>query len=113
MEDPAKTDPESDQPWTGDLDQLTQFAERGIVSKTLVDSPKANISLFAMSTGEHMSGHASRWAATIHVLRGAGKIQIGDTEYEGKPGALYYMPAGQYHALTSTDDLAFLLNLFR
>jgi quercetin dioxygenase-like cupin family protein len=114
MEDPAKTDLErQDQPWTGDLGELIQFAEHGIVSKTLVESPKANISLFAVSTGEHMSGHASRWPATIHIIRGTGKIQIGDTEYEGKPGSLYYMPAGQYHALTSTDDLVFLLDLFR
>jgi quercetin dioxygenase-like cupin family protein len=113
MEDPKPTHPESDRPWIGDLDEMIQFAEHGIVSKTLVDNPKANISLFAMSTGEHMSGHASRWPATIHVLRGAGKIQIGDTEYEGKPGSLYYMPAGQYHALTSTEDLVFLLDLFR
>jgi quercetin dioxygenase-like cupin family protein len=113
MSDPAKTRPESAQPWIGDLNQLVQFAEHGIVSKTLVDSPKANISLFAMSTGEHMTGHSSRWAATLHVLSGAGKIQIGDTEHEGRPGSLYYMPACLYHALTSTDDLVFLLNLFR
>jgi quercetin dioxygenase-like cupin family protein len=47
------------------------------------------------------------------VLSGAGTIQIGDTEYQGKPGSIYYMPAGLYHALTSTDDLVFLLDLFR
>jgi quercetin dioxygenase-like cupin family protein len=113
MEETAKTHPESDKAWIGDLDELIQFAEHGIVSKTLVDGPKANISLFAMSSGEHMSGHASRWPATIHVLRGAGKIRIGDTEYAGKPGSLYYMPAGMFHALTSTDNLVFLLDLFR
>jgi len=113
MEDSKTGQPECEQPWVGDLDEVVQFADRGIVSKTLVDCPKANISLFAMSTGQHMSGHASRWPATIHVLRGAGTIQIGDTEYEGRPGSLYYMPAGTYHALTSTDDLVFLLDLFR
>lgn len=111
--DPEATDRDSDQPWIGDLNQLIQFADGGIVSKTLVDSDKVNISLFALKTGQRMSGHASRWQATIHVLSGAGKIQIGDTEYEGKPGSLYYMPAGMYHALTSTDDLVFLLDLFR
>jgi len=104
---------ECDEPWIGDLAGLVQFAEGGIVSKTLVDCPHANISLFAMSTGQKMSGHSSRWPATIHVLGGAGKIQIGDVEYDGKPGALYYMPAGQYHALASTDDLVFLLDLFK
>lgn len=113
MEDPKDTQAEPDQPWVGDLYELVQFADRGIVSKTLVDTPKSNVSLFALRTGQKMSGHASRWPATIHVLQGAGVIQIAETEYDGKPGSLFYMPAQTYHALTSTDDLVFLLSLFR
>lgn len=113
MDQPKPREPEADEPWVGNLNELVQFTDRGIVSKTLVDSAKANISLFAMSTGQKMSGHSSSWPATIQVLSGAGRIQIGETEYEGKPGSLYYMPARQYHALTSTDDLVFLLDLFK
>jgi quercetin dioxygenase-like cupin family protein len=102
-----------DQPWMGNLAEMVQFAEGGIVSKTLVDRAKANVSLFAMRTGQTMSGHSASNPATIHVLSGAGVIRIGDTEYEGRAGSLYYLPAGLYHALTSTDDLVFLLDLFR
>jgi quercetin dioxygenase-like cupin family protein len=105
--------PECDQPWVGDLNELVQFADRGIVSKTLVDCPKVKMVLFAMKTGQTISGHSAGMPATIHVLSGAGTIQLGETEYEGKPGAIYYMPAGLYHALTSTEDLVFLLDLFR
>jgi quercetin dioxygenase-like cupin family protein len=113
MEDPKAAQPECDQPWVGDLNELVQFAERGIVSKTLVDCPKVKLILFGMKTGQSISGHSAGMPATIHVLSGAGTIQIGDTEYQGKPGSIYYMPAGLYHALTSTDDLVFLLDLFR
>jgi quercetin dioxygenase-like cupin family protein len=113
MQDAKPTKPGCDEPWIGDLEELVQFAEGGIVSKTLVDCPKANISLFAMKTGQRMSGHSAAQPASIHVLRGAGVITIGEVEYQGKPGALYYLPAGKYHALDSTDDLVFLLNLFR
>jgi quercetin dioxygenase-like cupin family protein len=113
MDEASMADPGCDEPWVGALDELVQFADRGIVSKTLIDCGKVNISLFAMKTGQRMSGHASRWPATIQVLQGAGKIQIGETEHEGRPGSLYYMPAGMYHSLTSTDDLVFLLDLFR
>ena len=104
---------ECDEPWVGDLNELAQFAERGIVSKTLVDCPKVKLVLFAMKTGQTISGHSAGMPATIHVLSGAGTIQVGETEYEGRPGSIYYMPAGLYHALTSTDDLVFLLDLFR
>jgi quercetin dioxygenase-like cupin family protein len=113
MGEPKETNPQCEQPWVGDLTTLVQFAEGGIVSKTLVDCEKANISLFCMATGQKMSGHSSKWAATIQVVSGVGKIQIAETEHEGRPGSLYYMPARTYHALDSTDNLVFLLNLFR
>jgi quercetin dioxygenase-like cupin family protein len=60
-----------------------------------------------------ISGHSTGMPATIHVLGEAEKVQLGNQEYEARPGSLYYLPAGQNHALTSTDDLVFLLNLFR
>ncbi|MFH0917262.1 MAG: cupin domain-containing protein [bacterium] len=113
MEEAKTTKPEGDQPWVGDLNELVQFADRGIVSKTLVDSPKAKLVLFGMKTGQSISGHSAGTPATIHVVGGAGTIQLGEEEYEGRPGSIYYMPAGLYHALTATDDLVFLLNLFR
>jgi quercetin dioxygenase-like cupin family protein len=113
MQDAMAAKPECDEPWIGNLAEMVQFADGGIVSKTLVDCPKANISLFAMRTGQRMSGHSAAQPASIHVLSGAGVITVGETEHQGKPGALYYLPAGMYHALDSTDDLVFLLNLFR
>jgi quercetin dioxygenase-like cupin family protein len=113
MSDSGKTIPDCDQPWVGDLNELADFTDRGIVSKTLVDCPKVKLILFAMDTGQTISGHSAGMPATIHVLGGRGKIQIGETEHDGTPGSLYYMPAGQYHALTSTDRLVFLLDLFR
>jgi quercetin dioxygenase-like cupin family protein len=113
MEESTSGQPEAEKAWAGNLFDLVQFADRGIVSKTLVDYEKANVSLFALQTGQKMSGHSSKWAATIHVLSGAGTIHIGETAYDGKPGALYYMPARTYHALDSTDDLVFLLSLFK
>jgi quercetin dioxygenase-like cupin family protein len=107
---PARPGP--DENWAGELENMVQFAERGIVSKTLVDRPElVNVSLFMMSTGQKMSSHAASKPATIHVLGGEGKIEIGDQTYKGKHGSLYYMPAGQPHALESTDDLVFLLYL--
>ncbi len=110
-----KNSPELDceHPWVGDLNELVQFADRGIVSKTLVDCPKAKLVLFGMKTGQSLSGHAAGTPATIHVLQGSGTITLGETKYAGMPGSLYFMPAGQYHAVKSTDDLVFLLNLFR
>jgi quercetin dioxygenase-like cupin family protein len=98
--------------WTAELEAMMQFADGGIVSKTLVDRPKlVNISLFTMATGQTMSSHASGRPATIHVLGGEGKITIGDQSHDSKRGSFFYMPAGQPHALESTDNMVFLLYL--
>jgi quercetin dioxygenase-like cupin family protein len=113
MKDVKATKPDCDEPWVGDLGNLVEFAERGIVSKTLVDCPKVKIVHFTMKTGQSISGHSAGTPASIQVLAGAGTVQLGETEHEGKPGSIYYMPAGLYHALTSTDDLVFLLQLYR
>jgi quercetin dioxygenase-like cupin family protein len=104
--------PGADENWAGELAEMMQFAEGGIVSKTLVERPKlVNISLFMMSTGQKMSSHAASRPATIHVLAGEGKIQIGDQTHESKGGSFFYMPAGQPHALESTGNMVFLLYL--
>jgi quercetin dioxygenase-like cupin family protein len=98
--------------WAGDLEAMSQFAEGGIVSKTIVDRPNVtNISLFMMSTGQTMSSHKASRPATIHVLGGEGKITIGDQTWNSKRGSFFYMPAGQPHALESTDNMVFLLHL--
>ena len=98
--------------WAGELEAMMQFAEGGIVSKTLVDRPTlVNVSLFMMATGQTMSSHAASRPATIHVLGGEGKITIGEQTHDSKRGSLFYMPAGQPHALESTDNLVFLLYL--
>ena len=108
----GQAQPGADENWAGELAEMMQFAEGGIVSKTLVDRPKlVNISLFMMSTGQKMPSHAASRPATIHVLGGEGNIQIGDQTHESKRGSFFYMPAGQPHALESTDNLVFLLNL--
>jgi quercetin dioxygenase-like cupin family protein len=102
----------ADENWAGDLEAMSRFAEGGIVSKTVVDRPAlANISLFMMATGQKMSSHAASRPATIHVLDGAGTITVGNQTFAGKRGSFFYMPAGQPHALESTDNMAFLLYL--
>jgi len=111
--DTSKPDPALDEPWVGDLNDQIQFADRGTVSKTLVDTDKTKVVLFAMKAGQAISGHAAGTPATIHVLRGKAAIRLGETDHEGTPGSFYYMPAGLYHSLTAEEDFVFLLDLFR
>ena len=109
---PAGDAPAGGENWAAELEAMMQFADGGIVSKTLVNRPKlVNISLFMMATGQTMSSHAASRPATIHVLAGEGTITIGDQSHDSRRGSFFYMPAGQPHALESTDNMVFLLYL--
>lgn len=108
----ADAAPAGGENWSGDLEAMTQFAEGGIISKTLVDRlGVANISLFTMATGQTMSSHKASRPATIHVLGGEGRITIGEKTWDSRRGSFFYMPAGQPHALESTNNMVFLLHL--
>ena len=112
MSDQDKAIHDCEQPWIGDLERSCSSRE-GYRQQDAGRLPQSKIVWFGMQTGQSISGHAVGTPATIQVLSGAGTIRLGETDYEGKRGSFYYMPPGLSHALTSTDDLVFLLHLFR
>jgi quercetin dioxygenase-like cupin family protein len=95
------------------IEGMIEFAQDGIVSKTVLKAPDKEVSLFCMSTGQMLSSHTSSYPAIIHVLRGKGEITLAKKKYEASTNAWFYMPANLPHALLSTDNLVFLLTLFK
>jgi quercetin dioxygenase-like cupin family protein len=96
-----------------DLDEMTQVAEHGIVSKAIVENDHHKIIHFTLAPGQELSEHTASVPAVIQVLRGGGSVVLGGAEYEAGPGKLYYMPAELRHAVRAREELAFLLTMFR
>jgi nitric oxide dioxygenase len=96
-----------------DLESMIEFAEDGIVSKTLVKTGGSEVSLFCMSAGQSISTHKSSFPAIIHVLHGSGDVTLANKTYQAKPNAWFYMPAQLPHAIEATANLVFLLVLFK
>lgn len=96
-----------------DIESAIEFARDGIVSKTLLDASESKVVLFCMSSGQSLSEHTASMPATIHFLKGSGKIRLGEDEHETKEGLWVHMPAGQLHAIDAEEDMVFLLTLFR
>jgi len=92
---------------------MIEFARDGIVSKTVLNETDKEVSLFCMSAGQALSSHTSSFPAIIHVLRGKGQVTLANKKYEAKPNAWFYMPAKLPHAIQATEDLVFLLTLFK
>jgi nitric oxide dioxygenase len=96
-----------------DLESMIEFPRDGIVSKTVLKTTGKDITLFCMSTGQLMSSHTSSYPAIIHVLQGNGEVTLAKKKYEAKPNSWFYMPADLPHAIKATENLVFLLNLFK
>ena len=96
-----------------DLESIVEFAKNGIVSKTLIKTKTTEVSLFCMSPWQSISTHKSSFPATIHVLCGNGVVTLADKNYQTKPNAWFYMPAQLPHAIEATENLVFLLTLFK
>lgn len=96
-----------------DLEDMIEFARDGIVSKTILKVTYKEVSLFCMSAGQSLSSHTSSFPAIIHVLQGKGEVTLTNKKYEAKPNAWFYMPANLPHAIQATENLVFLLTLFK
>jgi nitric oxide dioxygenase len=96
-----------------DLESMIEFPKDGIVSKTILKKAGKDITLFCMSTGQLMSSHTASYPAIIHVLQGKGEVTLANKKYEAKPNAWFYMPPNLPHAIKATQNLVFLLILFK
>ncbi len=96
-----------------DIEGMIEFAKDGVVSKTIMKVPDKEIDLFCMSTGQMLSSHTSIYPAIIHVLKGKGEVTLANRKYVAKTNDWFYMPANLPHALLSTDNMVFILTLFK
>lgn len=95
------------------LEDMIEFAENGIVSKTVAEVDGNEVSLFCMTSGQQMSTHSASFPAIIHVLQGKGEVTLNEEVYEAKPNSWFSMPKNLPHALKATENLVFLLILFK
>lgn len=90
-----------------------KFSEGSIVSKTLFDKPAGSLTLFAIADGQGISEHKSPYDATVQVLEGEGKFQVGTNTYSVKAGEGLIMPAMIPHAVLPGNGFKMLLIMIR
>ncbi len=96
-----------------DLNLKTEFAESGIVSKTLVDEKFTKVVLFGFAAGQSLSEHTASMPAVIHILSGKGRVLLGEEWHDAGPGSWFFMTPGLNHAIDAEENLAMLLTLYR
>lgn len=69
------------------LNDLVDYAQGQVVSKTLVQNDYVSMTIFSFDKGEEISTHAAGGDAMVTVLEGKGKFTVG--------GEIFYLEAGE------------------
>lgn len=95
------------------LDELVDYQEGQIVSRTVAQIPEANITLFALDKGEGISTHTTSGDAMVQILDGTAEITIGDDVYNVKMGETIIMPSDVPHSLEARERFKMLLTVIK
>jgi quercetin dioxygenase-like cupin family protein len=95
------------------LENETQFAPNGIVSRTLLCAPNGRVVLFGFAEGQELTEHTSTQQALIQILSGECEFSLAGKPRAMKPGDLLYMPSNLPHAVKATKQFSMLLTLLK
>lgn len=93
------------------LSDLVEFPKQGVLSKTVFEGSSVEVDLFMLPAGEKISAHTSSRDATVLIMQGEAEFTLGEQVHRVKAGDWFFMEAGLVHALSSIEDLVFLLTL--
>lgn len=94
------------------LENLLDYHEGQIVSKTLIQNDAVSATLFAFDQDEEISTHQSNGDALVMILDGKGKITIDGKEYILSKNESIVMPANHPHAVYGEEKFKMLLLVF-
>lgn len=95
------------------LAKETQFADNGIVSRTLLRTANGRVVLFGFAEGQELTEHTSTQHALVQVLGGECDFTLAGKPQLLKSGDLLYMPPNLPHALKARTQFSMLLTLFK
>lgn len=95
------------------LEEMVNYQEGQVVSRTIAQLPTVSITLFALYEGEGISSHTAPGDAMVQILDGEAEITIGDQIFTVKAGETIVMPADIPHALEAKESFKMLLTVVK
>ncbi len=96
---------------TVNLNELVDYEEGRVVSRTLSSKAHINITLFAFDKEEEISAHTSPGDAMVQVLDGDALINIDGKEIPATKGDVVVMPANVPHSVSAVTQCKMLLTV--
>lgn len=95
------------------LQDLVNYEESQVISRTIAQLPFVNITLFAMDKGEGISTHTTSGDALVQILDGEAEITIGGEVVVVKAGEAVVMPSDIPHGLEARERFKMLLTVIK
>ncbi len=92
-----------------DLENMLDYQEGSIVSRTLIKKDVATVTLFSFDQGEGLSEHTAPFDAIVYVFDGEAEIIIAQKKHILKKGQMILMPANEPHALMALKKFKMML----
>jgi quercetin dioxygenase-like cupin family protein len=96
-----------------DLAGMVSYSDGSVVSRIIVRSSAANITLFSFDEGQSLSEHTTPYDALVQVLDGEAELTIGGVFVNAKSGDIVIMPADVPHAVRARRRFKMLLTMLK
>ncbi|WP_066635217.1 cupin domain-containing protein [Desulfolucanica intricata] len=95
------------------LQDLVNYEEKQVISRTIAQLPFVNITLFSLDKGEGISTHTTSGDALVQILDGEAEITIGGKTLVVKAGEAVVMPSDIPHGLEARERFKMLLTVIK
>ncbi len=95
------------------INDLANYQDGSIVSRTLIKKETGTITLFAFSKGQALSEHTAPFDAMAYILDGKAEITISGKPQIVESGQMIILPVNKPHALKAIENFKMLLIMIR
>ena len=95
------------------VNDLVNYQDGSIVSRTVIKKETGTITLFAFSKGQALSEHTAPFDAMVYILDGKAEITISGKPHIVESNQMIILPASKPHALKAIENFKMLLIMIR
>lgn len=95
------------------INEMIDYQEGSVVSKTLIKKEVGTVTLFAFDKDQGLSEHTAPFDAMVQIVDGEVDIRIAGVPHRVKKGEMIIMPANKPHALQAVEPFKMVLTMIR
>jgi quercetin dioxygenase-like cupin family protein len=92
---------------------LLQYQEGAVVSRTLIDKKAGTVTMFAFDEDQGLSEHTAPYDAMVMITEGEAEIRIAGEPHHLEQGETIILPASKPHALRALAQFKMMLIMIR